>query len=78
MPLATRVAERCTQTDSGARSIDHLLTSSLMPALAEHVLGCMAEGLEVDDLIVGIDAQDRFTYRAAAFEARHDACLVQG
>ena len=76
--LAARIAERCTQTDSGARSIDHLLTSSLMPALAERVLGCMAEDREVVDLVIGIDDQDRFSYRPAMVESADDACLVQG
>ncbi|MEE3215454.1 MAG: hypothetical protein VX259_07785, partial [Pseudomonadota bacterium] len=62
-------AERCTQTDSGARSIDHLLTSSLMPALAEEVLGAMADDQPIDDLVVGVDDQQRFTYRKASSSA---------
>ncbi|MED5297237.1 MAG: type VI secretion system ATPase TssH [Pseudomonadota bacterium] len=67
--LALKIAERCTQTDSGARSIDHLLTSSLMPALAEEVLGAMADDQPIDDLVVGVDDQQRFTYRKASSSA---------
>lgn len=67
--LALKIAERCTQTDSGARSIDHLLTSSLMPALAEEVLGAMADDQPIDDLVVGVDEQQRFTYRKASSSA---------
>ncbi|MBY5929702.1 type VI secretion system ATPase TssH [Halomonas sp. DP8Y7-3] len=67
--LALKIAERCTQTDSGARSIDHLLTSSLMPALAEEVLGAMVDDQPIDDLVVGVDDQQRFTYRKASSSA---------
>nr|WP_267957555.1 type VI secretion system ATPase TssH [Halomonas zhangzhouensis] len=62
-PLAAHIAERCTQTDSGARSIDHLLTGSLMPRLAESVLERMAENASIAGIVVGIDEHGDFTYR---------------
>ncbi|MFQ3788488.1 type VI secretion system ATPase TssH [Halomonas sp. A29] len=62
-PLATHIAERCTQTDSGARSIDHLLTGALMPQLAELVLERMADNAPIDSIVVGVDEHGDFTYR---------------
>ena len=64
-PLAAHIAARCTQTDSGARSIDHLLTGALMPQLAERVLACMAEEAPIESIAVGVDEQGDFTYRLA-------------
>lgn len=61
--VAGHIAERCTQTDSGARSIDHLLTGSLMPQLAERVLERMAEDTPIDSIVVGVDEHSDFTYR---------------
>ncbi|MGQ7246811.1 type VI secretion system ATPase TssH [Halomonas sp. V046] len=61
--LAAHIAERCTQTDSGARSIDHLLTGALMPQLAERVLQSMADDSPIESIAIGIDAHSQFTYR---------------
>lgn len=61
--LSEHIAERCTQTDSGARSIDHLLTGALMPELAEQVLERMAEDTPIDSIQVGVDEHSDFTYR---------------
>ncbi|ALM53988.1 type VI secretion system ATPase TssH [Halomonas huangheensis] len=61
--LAEHIAERCTQTDSGARSIDHLLTGALMPELAEQVLERMAADTPIDSIQVGVDEHSDFIYR---------------
>lgn len=60
--LANHIAERCTQTDSGARSIDHLLSGSLMPQLVEWVLERMADQQSVGDVSIALDADGQFTY----------------
>lgn len=60
--LANHIAERCTQTDSGARSIDHLLSGSLMPQLVEWVLERMADQQPVGDVSIALDADGQFTY----------------
>ncbi|MDO6788235.1 type VI secretion system ATPase TssH [Cobetia marina] len=60
--LATHIAERCTQTDSGARSIDHLLSGSLMPPLVEWVLERMADQQPVGDVSIALDDAGQFTY----------------
>ncbi|MCO3979250.1 type VI secretion system ATPase TssH, partial [Pseudomonas aeruginosa] len=40
--LVGHLAERCTQSDSGARLIDHLLDTHLLPLVADRLLEAMA------------------------------------
>jgi type VI secretion system protein VasG len=42
--LVDHLAERCTQSDSGARLIDHLLDLHLLPLVADRLLDAMATG----------------------------------
>jgi type VI secretion system protein VasG len=36
--VATLIAQRCKEVDSGARNVDHILTQSVLPELARQVL----------------------------------------
>lgn len=42
--LVDAVLSRCTEVDSGARNIDHILTHTLLPALSVEILERMAQG----------------------------------
>ena len=42
--LVDAVLARCTEVDSGARNVDHILNGTLLPQVAEEVLSRMAEG----------------------------------
>jgi type VI secretion system protein VasG len=42
--LVDHLAERCTQSDSGARLVDHLLDLHVLPRLADRLLDAMATG----------------------------------
>ncbi|MFS2159549.1 type VI secretion system ATPase TssH [Pseudomonas sp. Pseusp122] len=42
--LVDHLAERCTQVDSGARFIDHLLDQYVLPAVADRLLDAMVTG----------------------------------
>lgn len=42
--LVDELAERCTQSDSGARLIDHLLEQHVLPLVADRLLDAMAQG----------------------------------
>src|SRR3546814_10805500 len=61
--LVDAVAARCTEVDSGARNIDHILTGTLLPEIATSVLGRMGEGLKVGAITAGIGADGRFEYQ---------------
>ncbi|MGF1624071.1 MAG: type VI secretion system ATPase TssH [Alphaproteobacteria bacterium] len=41
---------RCTDTDSGARTIDNILTGSILPEIAQSVLARMAEGRKIESI----------------------------
>lgn len=40
--LLDQLAARCTESEAGARNVDHILRSSLMPVLSKHILEAMA------------------------------------
>jgi type VI secretion system protein VasG len=56
------VSSRCTEVETGARNVDHILTGSLLPALSEEVLTRMASGRPVKSVHISVDADSKFTY----------------
>ncbi|MBX3398808.1 MAG: type VI secretion system ATPase TssH [Gemmataceae bacterium] len=59
------VAARCTDVDSGARNVDHILTGTLLPRLSQEVLVRMADGKHVSHVKVGVGPDSQFTYEIA-------------
>jgi type VI secretion system protein VasG len=55
------IASRCTEVDTGARNIDHILRSSLMPMLSQAILEKMADEHPPRKLFIDIDDQKAFT-----------------
>ena len=60
------IVARCTETDSGARTIDHLLTQTLLPELSEQVLDRLAERAEFDLIRIELDDSGHFSYTFSA------------
>jgi type VI secretion system protein VasG len=60
--LVEAVLARCTEVDSGARNVDHVLNGSLLPEIAEAVLAKMAEGVAIAAIKVRANAKGRFDY----------------
>jgi type VI secretion system protein VasG len=56
------VAARCTEVETGARNVDHILTGTLLPALSQEVLTRAAEGRPVKRVAIGVNDQSQFTY----------------
>ncbi len=63
--LVDAVASRCTEVDSGARNVDHILTGTLLPEIAETVLARMAEGTRIDRITIGVTEDGKFAYDIA-------------
>lgn len=61
--LIDYVAGRCTETDSGARNIDHILTGTLLPAISERVLERMAKGEAIHEVKVNIKKDGTLDYQ---------------
>jgi len=60
--LVDAVLARCTEVDSGARNVDHILEGGLLPDLAEALLARMAEGAPVARIKVGAGKRGDFKY----------------
>jgi type VI secretion system protein VasG len=56
------IAARCKEVETGARNVLHILDGTLLPKIAEEVLGRMAEGKPVKTVKVGVDTAGNFTY----------------
>ncbi|PTD96282.1 type VI secretion system ATPase TssH [Pseudothauera lacus] len=63
--LVEAVLARCTEVDSGARNVDHILNGTLLPAVADAVLGRMAEGQAIARIKAGADKRGQFKYTIA-------------
>ncbi|MFN9909616.1 MAG: hypothetical protein ACK56F_26445, partial [bacterium] len=55
--LVDAILARCTEVDSGARNVDHILNGSLLPEMAEHVLQRMADGQKLSQVKLSADAK---------------------
>ena len=60
--LVEAVLARCTEVDTGARNVDHILNGSLLPEIAENVLGRMAEGGAIESIKVSAAKNGDFRY----------------
>ncbi len=60
--LIDRVAERCTESASGARNIDAILTRSVLPAVSAEILSRMAEGQDFKRVEVKVGEDGEFLY----------------
>ncbi|HBK45294.1 MAG TPA: type VI secretion system ATPase TssH [Xanthomonadaceae bacterium] len=61
--LIEAVLQRCTEVDSGARNVDHILSGTLLPEIAENVLATMAEGGKINAIKVGAGKNGAFKYK---------------
>ncbi|WDD96172.1 type VI secretion system ATPase TssH [Burkholderia sp. FERM BP-3421] len=60
--LVEAVLARCTEVDSGARNVDHILNGTLLPEIAGHVLGRIADGAALARIAVRADDAGAFEY----------------
>ncbi|WP_321818244.1 MULTISPECIES: type VI secretion system ATPase TssH [unclassified Paraburkholderia] len=60
--LVDAVLARCTEVDSGARNVDHILNGTLLPELAQQVLERIAEGTALQSVNVRANESGEFEY----------------
>src|ERR1700733_13030017 len=60
--LVQTIAERCTETSSGARNVEKILSRTLLPELSAEVLSRLAEGASITGITVGVDTAGSFQY----------------
>lgn len=55
--VVAAIAARCTEVDSGARNVDHILTDTMLPELSRCILEKMADDIKIDTIHVTTTAQ---------------------
>ncbi|MFH5926829.1 type VI secretion system ATPase TssH [Roseomonas xinghualingensis] len=60
--LVETIATRCTESSSGARNVENILSRTLLPELSAEVLTRLAEGKQVSAVHVGLGADGGFAY----------------
>ncbi|MEJ8846207.1 type VI secretion system ATPase TssH [Variovorax rhizosphaerae] len=63
--LVEAVLARCTEVDSGARNVDHILNGTLLPEIAEAVLTRMADEAQIGKIKVSSAKNGDFKYKIA-------------
>lgn len=53
--LIDAIAGRCTEVDSGARNIDHIMTNTLLPEMSRELLSRMAAGEQIKTVKAALD-----------------------
>ncbi len=63
--LIDTIAARCTETSSGARNVEKILSRTLLPELSAEVLSRLADGESIDRVTVDVDSSGSFIYDIA-------------
>lgn len=63
--LVDAVLARCTEVDSGARNVDHILNGTLLPEIADSVLAAMAAGDAIGNIKVSAGKNGDFKYKVS-------------
>jgi type VI secretion system protein VasG len=58
--LVDMIAGRCTESSSGARNVENILTRTLLPELSAEVLARLADGQSIGSVNVGVNADGSF------------------
>ena len=56
------IAERCTEVETGARNVDHIITGTLLPRISTEILQRMSSGGLADRLKIGLDDKGEFVF----------------
>src|SRR4029077_13482729 len=56
------IAERCTEVETGARNVDHIISGTLLPKISNEILQQMATGSLPDKVKVVLDDKSDFAF----------------
>ena len=59
--VVDQIAKRCTEVETGARNIDHIISGTLLPRLSTHIVERMGAQAPLNALELGIGADGDFT-----------------
>ncbi|MFV1951540.1 MAG: type VI secretion system ATPase TssH [Nitrospinota bacterium] len=61
--VINQIAERCTEVETGARNIDHIMQGTLLPGISTEILQRMSEGPLPHTLRLGINKKGEFAFK---------------
>lgn len=64
--LVTAIGSRCTEVESGARNVDHIITRTLLPAISTEILSHMADGDPITKVHVAVGNNGEFQYEVVS------------
>ena len=76
--LIETITGRCTEVDSGARNVDHILTHSLLPELSTQILELMSVAETFRSVHISLDASGGFAYKFSSRADAPDAAAAAG
>ena len=56
------IAERCTEVETGARNVDHIISGTLLPKISSEILQQMSTGVMPDRIAVKLDDKGDFAF----------------
>jgi type VI secretion system protein VasG len=60
--LVDTIAARCTESASGARNVENILTRTLLPDLSAEVLARLADGESINSVYVSVSTEGSFEF----------------
>ena len=60
--VVASIVSRCTEVDTGARNVDHILTKTMLPEMSAEFLARMAEGETIRKVEVDVTPEGTFKY----------------
>jgi type VI secretion system protein VasG len=60
--LVQTIAARCTEVETGARNIDHIINRTLLPELSSEFLSRMVDGGSIKRVHIGVSTDGKFAY----------------
>jgi len=60
--LVDTIAARCTESSSGARNVEHILSRTLLPELSAELLARLADGATISRITIGLTPEGSFRY----------------
>jgi len=76
--LVEAIAARCTEVDTGARNVDHILTKTLLPEMSSEFLARLAEGQQISHVRLAVDEKGNFRYEIAAATVLRGSGVLTG
>jgi len=58
--VITQIAARCTEVETGARNIDHIMNGTVLPQMSKEILTCMSEEKMPESVHLDMDQEGNF------------------